>query len=147
MERQLYECLHGETGSYLLPFLWMHGEPKERLYEEVLAIRNSGIREFCAESRPYESFCKEAWWEDFGFLLRTAKELGMRVWLLDDRKFPTGYANGYLEAPERAHLRKRLIREFQSEMIGPMRRAKLFLNARLRREASELFEEYFGGEL
>lgn len=132
MEERLYEVLHGETGSYMLPFLWMHGEPQERLCEEILAIKNSGVREFCAESRPYENFCKEQWWEDFGFLLRTAKELGMRVWLLDDRKFPTGYANGYLEAPERTHLRKRLIREFQSEMIGPMRRAGLALSARLR---------------
>ena len=138
MEQQLKEALDGKTGSYTLPFLWMHGESQERLYEEILAIKNSGLSEFCAESRPYESFCKDAWWDDFAFLLKTAKELGMRVWLLDDRKFPTGYANGYLEAPERAHLRKVLIREFQSEMLGPMKRAKLSLSARLKKGESIL---------
>ena len=25
---------------------------------EILAIKNSGINEFCAESRPYEKFCQ-----------------------------------------------------------------------------------------
>ena len=134
MDQKLKECLCGQHGSYILPFLWLHGEPKERVREEILAIKNSGIREFCAESRPYEAFCKEAWWEDFGYILATAKELGMRVWLLDDRKFPTGYANGYLEMPENARLRKRLIREFQIDAVGPMKHASFYLGGRIREE-------------
>ena len=69
----------GEQGSYLLPFLWLHGEPQERIYEEIVAIKNSGISEFCAESRPYEKFCCAEWWEDFGFILNTAKELASKA--------------------------------------------------------------------
>ena len=125
-QTKLQQCLEGKQESCILPFLWLHGEPKERVYEEILAIRNSGARQFCAESRPYEGFCGEQWWEDFGFILESARALGMRVWLLDDRHFPTGYANGYLEAPERAHLRKKLIRERQTEVLGPMKRAKIY---------------------
>jgi hypothetical protein len=132
MEKQLQEVLDGKTGSYMLPFLWLHGEPKERLYEEILAIKNSGIREFCAESRPYEHFCEDEWWDDFAFILETAKKLDMRVWLLDDKKFPTGYARGYLKAPERAHLRKKLIREYQIEVVGPMRRVKVHVRRRIK---------------
>ena len=132
MDKRLNECKEGKHGNYILPFLWLHGEPQERLREEILAIKNSGINEFCAESRPYEDFCREKWWEDFGFILKTAKELGMRVWLLDDKKFPTGYANGYLELPENARLRKKLIREFQIEVVGPMKNAKLFIGGRLK---------------
>ena len=131
MDQKITECLAGAHGSYILPFLWLHGEPKERIYEEILAIKNSGIREFCAESRPYKEFCREAWWEDFGFILETARSLGMRVWLLDDRHFPTGYANGYLEKEENAHLRKKLIREFQAEAMGPMKHAKIFVGGRV----------------
>ena len=134
MDIKINECLQGKHGDYILPFLWLHGEPQERLREEILAIKNSGINEFCAESRPYERFCREEWWNDFGFILKTARELGMRVWLLDDKKFPTGYANGYLEAPEKAHLRKKLIREHQIDVIGPMRGAKLFVTGRVRPE-------------
>lgn len=132
MDKKVIDCLNGSHGSYLLPFLWLHGEPQERVREEIIAIKNSGISEFCAESRPYDNFCKEQWWDDFGFILKTARELGMRVWLLDDRKFPTGYANGYLEVPERAHLRKKLIREYQSEAVGPMKNAKIFVGGRLK---------------
>lgn len=131
MEQRITECLAGKHGDYLLPFLWLHGEPKERVREEILAIKNSGIRQFCAESRPYREFCREAWWDDFGFILRTARELDMRVWLLDDQHFPTGYANGYLMAEEHAHLRKRMIREFQAEAIGPAKATKMFVGGRV----------------
>ncbi len=131
MDKKITECLNGKHGNYILPFLWLHGEPRERVREEILAIKNSGINEFCAESRPFEHFCREQWWEDFGFILKTAKELGMRVWLLDDKKFPTGYANGYLELPQHAHLRKKLIREFQIDVLGPMKNAKLYVGGRI----------------
>ena len=131
MDKKITECLQNRHDSYILPFLWLHGESKERVKEEILAIKNSGIREFCAESRPYEKFCQDEWWDDFGFILKTARELGMGVWLLDDRAFPTGYANGYLEREENAPLRKRLVREFQIELTGPMKSAKVFVGGRV----------------
>jgi hypothetical protein len=140
MNIRLQENLEGNHGSYILPFLWLHGEPQERVREEILAIKASGIREFCAESRPYKDFGKDAWWEDFGFILKTAKELDMKVWLLDDRHFPTGYANGYLEAPERAHLRKKLIRERMADVVGPVPKAKLYPGGFLEKEIEEIVQ-------
>ncbi len=138
MYARINDCLQNKQGTnYILPFLWLHGEPQERIREEILAIKKSGVNEFCAESRPYEKFGQDEWWADFGFILKTARELGMRVWLLDDRHFPTGYANGYLEAPERAHLRKRQIRERQSEAIGPMKRTKIHAAGWLRPDHDE----------
>ncbi|MBQ2809650.1 MAG: hypothetical protein IJF11_02025 [Clostridia bacterium] len=134
MDIKIKECLLGKHGDYILPFLWLHGEPRERIYEEILAIKNSGVNQFCAESRPYEKFCQDEWWGDFEFILETAKSLDMRVWLLDDKKFPTGYANGYLERPENAHLRKRLIREFQIDVIGPAKCSKMFVGGRVRND-------------
>ncbi|MBQ4585967.1 MAG: hypothetical protein IJA82_07155 [Clostridia bacterium] len=131
MDKRLKECQNGVPSGYILPFLWLHGESHERLYEEILAIKNSGIDQFCAESRPYEDFCGESWWEDFGFILKTAKDLDMKVWLLDDKKFPTGYANGYLEREENSHLRKKLIREFQIDVLGPMNCAKVYVGGRI----------------
>ena len=131
MDYKIKECLENKHHSYMLPFLWLHGEPKERVKEEILAIKNSGIREFCAESRPYERFCCDEWWDDFGFILKTARELDMGVWLLDDRAFPTGYANGYLEKEENAHLRKKLIREIQIDAQGPTKCAKFYVGGRV----------------
>ena len=138
MEQRIEQCLSDQYGSYIIPFLWLHGEPQERIREEIVAIYNSGIRELCAESRPYENFCKEQWWEDFGFILKTAKELGMRVWLPDDKKFPTGYANGYLADPKLAHLRKKQIREAQSEVLGPMRKAKIYVGGWLKKPCERI---------
>lgn len=140
MDKRIQENLAGRHGSYILPFLWLHGEPQERIKEEILAIKNSGIREFCAESRPYKDFGKDTWWEDFGFILKTAKELDMKVWLLDDRHFPTGYANGYLEAPERAHLRKKLVRERVADVVGPVAKAKLYPAGFLEKDIEEIVQ-------
>lgn len=137
MNKQISDCLQGTHGSYILPFLWLHGEPKERVYEEIMAIKNSGISEFCAESRPYVNFCKEQWWDDFGFILKTAKELDMKVWLLDDRAFPTGFANGYLEDESRAHLRKKLIRERQSDVKGPLKGVTVLVDPWVNKGAGE----------
>ena len=137
MNKKIQECLNGEHGSYILPFLWLHGEPQERIKEEIIAIKNSGIREFCAESRPYEEFCKDSWWADFEFILKTAKEMDMGVWLLDDRKFPTGYANGYLEDETRKHLRKVNITERNMEVVGPVNNVKIWADGFLNHDLEE----------
>lgn len=137
MNQKIRDCLNGQHGSYILPFLWLHGEPHERILEEIMAIKNSGLREFCAESRPYEAFCQDQWWEDFAFILKTAKELDMKVWLLDDKKFPTGYANGRLEAPEFAHLRKKLVRQRNITVAGPLRKARFLVDGWLEENTDE----------
>lgn len=46
---------------------------------------------------PYEHFCEDAWWKMMDIILAEAEKRGMRVWILDDKHFPTGYANGILE--------------------------------------------------
>lgn len=126
MDQRLLECLRGEYACYQFPFLWLHGdESQERILEEITAIKNSGFSAFCVESRPYEAFCEQPWWRDMGFILRTARQMDMKVWLLDDQHFPTGYAAGFFEKEEHAHLRKKMIREVQAEVIGPMRCCKV----------------------
>lgn len=74
---------------------------------------------FCAESRPYPAFCGEQWWEDFGFILKTAQELGMQVWLLDDKRFPTGYANG--GTTRHPELRKKTLQCKTVDVLGPQK--------------------------
>lgn len=86
--------------NHFLPFLWVHGESPEVYREMVNAIYNANLREFCVEARPHKEFCKDAWWHDLGVILEEAEKLGMRVWILDDEHFPTGYAAGaVLKAP------------------------------------------------
>ncbi len=126
MDQRIQACLSGrESTEHILPFFWQHGEDHNTLRRELDAIERSGVREFCVESRPYPDFCGEQWWTDFGFLLREAKARGMRVWLLDDKRFPTGYANNYIaDHPE---LRMKLLCAVYRDFAGPMAGASLLV--------------------
>lgn len=125
MEQKLRECLENRSSQkHILPFFWQHGETHEELREEIEAIQNCGINEFCVESRTHEQFGEEKWWEDLRFILEEAKRRGMRVWLLDDKRFPTGYANNYIEGhPE---LRITSLRVDYYDYAGPQDDAALF---------------------
>ncbi|NLV73437.1 MAG: glycoside hydrolase family 2 [Chloroflexi bacterium] len=102
MDTRLSEVLAGKTGSYILPFFWQHGESEAILREYMAAIHASGINEVCVESRPHPDFHGPQWWHDMDIIMDEARQRGMRVWVLDDSHFPTGYANGAFKtaAPE-----------------------------------------------
>lgn len=89
--------------NYILPFLWMRGEEEAVLREEMEKIYECGIRAVCLEARPHDDFCGPGWWHDMDIILDEAKKKGMKLWILDDKHFPTGYANGLIEKkyPER----------------------------------------------
>lgn len=89
--------------NYILPFLWMKGESHEVIREEIEKIEECGIKAICIESRPHPDFMGEKWWEDMWFIIEEAKKRNMKIWILDDAHFPTGYANGLIKEkyPER----------------------------------------------
>ena len=94
MEKRLREVLKNNGENYILPFFWQHGESKELLEEGMEKIHASGIGAVCVESRPHPEFLGEKWWRDMDVIMAKAKKLGMRVWVLDDAHFPSGYCNG-----------------------------------------------------
>ena len=83
--------------NHLFPFLWITGENTSGIVEEIAAIYESGARGFCVESRTCEDFCGEKWFEIMNKVLAEAKTRDMQVWLLDDKHYPTGFANGAIE--------------------------------------------------
>ena len=123
MERQLQEVLDGTTENYILPFLWLRGESEEVLTEEVEKIYQSGIGAFCVESRPHNDFCGSGWWHDMDILLREAKKREMKVWILDDKHYPTGNANDSLGRHPEA--RPWLLAEQHLDVAGPFHGACL----------------------
>ena len=44
MNKRINEAINNKFDNYILPFLWLHGESKERVKEEIIAIKNSDIR-------------------------------------------------------------------------------------------------------
>ena len=89
--------------NYILPFLWMKGEPREVIAQEIEKIHECGIGAICLESRPYPDFMGPRWWEDMAFIIEECRKRDMKLWILDDAHFPTGYANGLIKNkyPER----------------------------------------------
>ncbi len=118
MDAKIKDCLENKEFDYILPFFWQHGEEHQLLLDEMEAIKNCGLKSFCVESRTHEQFCEDKWWDDFGFILKKAKEMDMKVWLLDDKRFPTGYANAAIEK-KYPHLKQRHFRTEVVDVMGP----------------------------
>ena len=101
MADRLKCLLNGNLEPNIFPFLWLHGENEETIREYMHVIYDANMRAVCVESRPHPDFLGPAWWHDMDIILDEAGRLGMKVWILDDSHFPTGYAAGALEnAPE-----------------------------------------------
>lgn len=119
MEKSITEALRGENGNYILPFLWEHGEPEAVIREEIEKIWECGIGALCVEARPHPDFCGPGWWRDLGVILDECKKREMKVWILDDAHFPTGYANGLVAKKYPQHS-KRYFKLTAADACGPM---------------------------
>ena len=104
MNNTIRELLKGNSGDYIFPFFWQHGEDEQTLRKMMKVIHEAGCRSVCIESRPHPDFCGEKWWIDMDIILEEARNRDMKVWILDDSHFPTGFANGKVkEAPLELH--------------------------------------------
>lgn len=119
MKEKLRTALANQNGKHVFPFFWQHGEDNGTLLRELRSIYECGIRSVCVESRPHEGFGEESWYEDMGLILAECRHLGMEFWLLDDKHFPTGYANGLIEK-KYPHLGKRALTAHVVDVAGPV---------------------------
>ena len=104
----LQRLLLGKEDNHILPFFWQHGEDEKTLRHYVRIIHEANIGAFCVESRPHPDFCGPQWWADMDAILDEARKLKMKVWILDDSHFPTGYANGAMEEADPSLCRQSL---------------------------------------
>ena len=118
--KSLSSIIHGEGGNYVAPFLWLHNEDDSLIVKELHRIHDCGIGAVCIESRTHEEFCRDDWWSDVRLIIDTCKSLGMKLWILDDKHFPSGYANGIFEKEENKHLRVTCIHTRRIDLAGPV---------------------------
>lgn len=126
MEQRLWEVLSGKEGNYINPFFWQNGGLPDLIRQEMEAIYQSGIREVCVESRVHPDFLGDGWWETLDVILEEAVRRGMRVWVLDDAHFPTGYANGRVK--ENPYARKRYLDCYHIDAVGPLKGSSFLIH-------------------
>ncbi len=98
LHEKIQKLLAGQGDNYIFPFFWQHGESETVLRKYMQIIHQSSIGAVCIESRPHPDFCGDGWWHDMDIILDEARKRGMKVWILDDSHFPTGFANGAMAA-------------------------------------------------
>ena len=104
MGETIKNMLSGIWENHQMPFFWQRGEDEATLREYMDAIDKANCGAVCVESRPHPDFCGPKWWRDMDIILDEARKRGMKVWILDDSHFPTGYANGAVKnAPLELH--------------------------------------------
>lgn len=97
MSQTIERILNDQHENYILPFFWQHGEDEDTLRDYMRAIDEANIGAVCVESRPHPDFCGDKWWQDMDVILDEARKRNMKVWILDDSHFPTGFANGAMK--------------------------------------------------
>lgn len=110
--------------NYLYPFFWQHGESEDVIREYMDKISESGMRAVCIEARPHPEFVADGWWHDMSVIIEKAKEKGMKLWILDDSHFPTGYANGRI-ARDYPGYKKLYLYKRRFDVVGPMKGARI----------------------
>ena len=119
MNKRMMDLVGGTPENYIMPFFWQHGAEESTLREYMEKIDSCGIHAVCLEARPHPDYVGPKWWQDVDVIMDEARHRGMRVWILDDSHFPTGYANGAVRnAPER--LKRWYLEENALEVDGPL---------------------------
>ncbi len=128
MKLFIKELLEEKEANYILPFFWQHGESEEKLREYMEAIQSCGIRAVCVEARPHPDFLGPGWWHDLDILIEEARSRGMKLWILDDAHFPTGYAAGRIAESEDKYC-KQYINQKYVDVSGPTPETEVSLAA------------------
>lgn len=119
MDTRIRENLDNVKNDYIAPFIWLHNEDDEEFINTIDRIQENGINTICIESRTHEEFCREDWWSDVAVILEECKKRDMRVWILDDKHYPSGYANDIF-ADKYKDLRPYAITEYHIDVAGPV---------------------------
>ena len=119
MDLRLQENLDEVRQNYIAPFIWLHAEDNDLIVKEIERIYESGIYSVCLESRTHEDFARDGWWSDVKLILEECEKRDMKVWILDDKHFPSGYANGIFKEKYK-NLQPWGIPEAHMDIAGPV---------------------------
>ena len=103
----------------MTPLFWVRGEEERLLREEIMKMDEGGMCGFIVESRVHPDYLGPRWWHDLEVIIDEAKARSMDVWILDDMRFPSGYAAG-IPARENPAFAKLYLAERHVDTYGPL---------------------------
>lgn len=86
-----------EARRFTGPLFWLHGdqnETKERLESYLEKVAEGGNGCFTTESRPHGDWLGPRWFDDLDICLGKAKKLGLKMWIFDERWWPSQSIGG-----------------------------------------------------
>ncbi|MDI9603112.1 MAG: glycosyl hydrolase [Acidobacteriota bacterium] len=84
-----------EDRQWTGPLFWLHGdESSDRLRGTLRKVAEGGNGSFTAESRPHSDWLGFGWYRDLQVCLSEARRLGLKMWIFDERWWPSGEVAG-----------------------------------------------------
>lgn len=120
IDKVFADAANDKYDNHIYPFFWLRENETDKIAENLKAVYDCGIKGICVEGRPYEAFAEDKWWVDVEFILERCAEYGMKVWILDDKKFPTGYAADYIVKHGREGEKLCVFSHF-TDVVGPVK--------------------------
>ncbi len=98
IERQFRE-LPIEARRLTGPLFWLHGdESRQRLESYVAKVAEGGNGSLTTESRPHTDWLGAGWFRDVGICLEAAKRHNLKLWIFDEKWWPSQGVGGQVPA-------------------------------------------------
>ncbi len=141
MDERLKDVLCNRGDNYIYPFFWIRPGETGLILNELNRVCECGIRAICVEARPYEEFGEDNWWSDVELILKECKRLGMKVWILDDERFPTGFAANYIQK-NNIDNKKFSVISYSMDALGPIKDGAVLINNYIPDKGDEIIGVY-----
>lgn len=141
MDERLKDVLCNRGDNYIYPFFWIRPGETGLILNELNRVYECGIRAICVEARPYEEFGEDSWWSDVELILKECKRLGMKVWILDDERFPTGFAANYIQK-NNIDNKKFSVISYSMDALGPIKDGAVLINNYIPDKGDEIIGVY-----
>lgn len=141
IDERLKDVLCNRGDNYIYPFFWIRPGETGLILNELNCVYECGIRAICVEARPYEEFGEDSWWSDVELILKECTRLGMKVWILDDKRFPTGYAANYIPK-NNIENKKFSVISYSMDALGPIKDGAVLINNYIPDKGDEIIGVY-----
>ena len=142
------DIFEGRCGSHVHPFTGLSSlESQEDIENKVRTLHEAGIGSMCLlwedpkRTGDVSLFNTETYWQHMQWIVQSCRKYGMTFMIQDAAPFPSGRADGWLDKPEYAHLRKLYLAQRHMDVVGPLHNGRFRVDLLTGSKTSEgLFE-------